>query len=210
MNLNRQKVGRNIVFCNFSLEEKNSISFSDIRDEKECWNLDGEETHRFPYIKYVENLKELFRSQGFMAVIKLSDVKMDIPDFDKKYWKSFKKYNYIAIVDESHRRVITFNKYSKIGFVNYDLFFSDSAIWILEDMYEEVAKEHSNDISSKTCDGMEKILKILELYAEISSLELAKILNKSTRTIERYMLYLADTEYPVRYNNHNRKWYLLK
>ena len=210
MNLSKQKVGRNIVFCNFNEQEKSSIQFNDIRDERNSWSYCEGESHRFPYIKYVSNFKELFRSQGFMAIIKLCDINTKIDIFDKRYWKSLKKYNYIAIVDEECNQSIDFDKYSKIGFISYELFFSDSVIWVLDDMYDETLKRLSKKLSVKRYYSMEKVLKLVEQYDEISSQEIARKLDKSIRTVERYMLDLSDTECPIRYNKYSKKWYLLK
>lgn len=203
------KTGRNIVFCNFSDIEKNWITINDIRDEKDIWTDECDENHRFPYIKFVDNFYDLFRSNGFIAVIKAKDINYDVGSFDKKNHKRFKKFNYIAIVDEKYKETEKFDKYSKIGLINYDLFTLEYSAWNLDTFYKKHNVQYKKNYKKIKKNYETKIIKALQ-NNEINSKQLSEILNVSIRTVERYMFVLSNGEYSIRYNKKRKCWYLLK
>ena len=76
------RIGRNIVICGFSPEEKNAHYIDDVRTTKADWDKDKDISHRFPYLVYIETLKEAFKHQGFILIINRNVIAMNEKDFD--------------------------------------------------------------------------------------------------------------------------------
>lgn len=180
------------------------VGFNEI--ERNCLGI--------PYdnpIHYVASLSEATKYQGYLLLIDNKDNK-SIVELDKKYRKTFHKYELIWIYSDKYRKYKDEDKWSKIQRVNNDIFNDGYNASIEWDEYK-YKKEHTNKIIIKYNNDKKKKLDILYNYIKdyktIKTKQIVEDLNIDERTIQRYMKDLNDIYHNIGYDYSNNEWYFI-
>lgn len=187
------KARKNIIIVGFDKQECNSIGLPYI--EKSV-------TH------YVNSISEAIKYQGYLLIINNED-NINIVDLDKKYRKSFNKYERVLIYNPSYK--YRRDKWSRIEKVNRNIF-EDISYSILEEWEEYKKTKETTKIQEFSID---KIKKLNILYNYIKSFKTIKTdkviidLNINIRTIERYMNELNSIYHNIGYDYSQNEWYFI-
>lgn len=84
---------RNVVFVGFTKKEQKEIKIEDTRKQKQNWFMMANHLHRFPYVIYLNNIKEALKHQGFAIFLKNIEEKTI-----KKYYKTLTRKYYHVIL----------------------------------------------------------------------------------------------------------------
>lgn len=186
------KAKKNIVVVGFKQAERNCLGI--------------------PYnnpIRYVDSLSEAIKYQGYLLVIDNSKDNSLI-DLDKKYRKSFNKFELIWLYNKKYNYV--YDKWSRIEKVNEDIFNDGYNVGIEWDEYK-YKKEHTKDkIVKYNTDKKEKLnilYNYLKDYKSRKTSEISSDLNIDERTIQRYMSDLNNIYHNIGYDYTNNEWYFI-
>lgn len=188
------KVKKNIVIVGFPEEEKNSIALPYIETGK---------------IYYVDSISEAAKHQGYLLVINNED-NQNIVDLDKKYRKSFARYERIWIYHEKY--LWQKNKWSRIEKVNRDIFLDVS--YSLTEEYDEyrkcVVKEGKGESFRKSKEReLMKFYGYLKSFKTLPTRQISNDLKIHYRSIERYMNILNSIYHNIGYDYSKNEWYFI-
>lgn len=188
------KVKKNVIIVGFPEEEKNSIALPYIEMGK---------------IYYVDSISEATKHQGYLLIINNKD-NQDIVDLDKKYRKSFARYERIWIYHEKYHWQK--NKWSRIEKVNRDIFLDVS--YSLTEEYDEYRKCTTKEEKRKSFHkSKEKDLmsfyRYLRNFKTLPTKQIANDLKMNYRSIERYMNTLNSIYHNIGYDYSKNEWYFI-
>ncbi len=185
------KAKKNIVIVGFSDIEKNSLGIPYIEKGQ---------------VHYVKTIKEAIKYQGYMLIIDNKD-NIDITILDKKYRKSFNKFDIIWLYNENYEYYK--NKWSRIEKVNRNIFYDNS--YILSEEYDDYKlakeKEIKTQYNLKKNNKLNKLYNYLKNYKTIKTIKIEEDLKINARTIERYMEDLNQIYHNIGYDYTNNEWY---
>lgn len=188
------KTRKNVVIVGFLDEaERRSVSIPFI---------DGGNIH------YVSNLSEATKFQGYMILIDNRD-NIDLVELDKKYRKTFNRFELIYIYNEKYKE--RYYKYSRFKTWNREIFCDLSYEFACD--WDDYKKIKENSIKTKYNKNKETKLNMLYNFIkdkkEITTKEIKKILGISERNIQRYMEDINNIYHNVGYDYSNNEWYFI-
>lgn len=188
------KAKKNIVIVGFAQEECNSIGLPYIEKNE---------------VHYVNEIKESIKYQGYLLIINNKDNK-NIIDLDKKYRKSFNKFEKVWIYNEKYKWKE--DKWSGIEKANREIFL-DISFNLTEEWEEYKAKKEKNTISLKfNLDKQEKLAELYSYLKNFKTIKTKQIVNDlkiSARSIERYMFDLNNIYHNIGYDYSRNEWYFI-
>lgn len=200
--------GRNIVICGFSLEEKNAHYIDDVRTTKADWDKDKDISHRFPYLVYIETLKEALKHQGFILIINRNVIAMNEKDFDIKYRKKLSKYNLIMILSDMCHGITKANKFSRIIRCNYEEFFFNGMPYYIDNLYKNFSTKEIKITKNKMAK-IRQLYKVMKKNKELSTKKISDETGFSYRNIQRYMYNLNRVYNCIGYDYSRNVWYFI-
>ena len=147
------KAKKNIVVVGFEKTEQNSISLPYI--EKSI-------------VHYVKTIKETIKYQGYLLIIN-NTKNVSIIDLDKKYRKSFRKFEKVWIYNQNYKWCE--DKWSGIEKVNRDIFL-DISFSLTEEWEEYKSKKEKENLLLKFNSNKQK--KLNELYGYLKKFKTIK------------------------------------
>jgi len=188
------KAKKNIVVVGFEKTEQNSISLPYI--EKSI-------------VHYVKTIKETIKYQGYLLIIN-NTKNVSIIDLDKKYRKSFRKFEKVWIYNQNYKWCE--DKWSGIEKVNRDIFL-DISFSLTEEWEEYKSKKEKENLLLKFNSNKQK--KLNELYGYLKKFKTIKTnqivsdLKINTRSLERYMFDLNNIYHNIGYDYSKNEWYFI-
>lgn len=186
------KAKKNIVVVGFTKEERRYLGI--------------------PYdnpIHYLDSINEITKFQGYLLLINNKENK-SLVDLDKKYRKTFNKYELIWIYNKNYKPY--YDKWSRIKKVDEEIFNDGYQSGIDWDNYK-YNKEHSIDKKIKYNIDKNNKLKIfynyLKKYKTRKTKEIKEDLNINERTIQRYMKDINDIYHNIGYDYSLNEWYFI-
>lgn len=198
---------RNAIFVGFTKEEQKKIKIKDTRKQKQNWFMMASHLHRFPYVLYLENIKEALKHQGFIIFLKNEDE----PNI-KKYYKTLtKKYYHVILCTDKN-----INKDLGLETLNTEKLFEEKIVrdlnaWYFNYLKEEMYKKEINEkIMINPKKGYNaKILKEYIIKKEnFTAKEISKHFNVPLRTAQRRINYMNEIFENVKYDAKSKSWHL--
>ena len=187
------KAKKNIVIVGFTDEELKSLSYPIIENGN---------------VRYFISINDAIKYQGYMLILD-NTINFDLIELDKKYRKSFNKYERILIYNENYKW--TNDKWSRFEKVDRGIF-NDYSYQLVEewDKYklnkeQEVTKNYNINKQNK----LECLYNYLKNHKTIKTSKIASDLNLDERTIQRYMKDINDIYHNVGYDYSNNEWYFI-
>jgi len=191
------KAKKNIVVVGFTREEKNSLALPSIENN---------------VVHYIDSPRETVKYQGYLLLFDNKDNK-SITELDKRYRKTFNKYELIWFYNESYEGFSYKNKWSRIEKVGREIFedygYSFGEDW---DKYK-YDKEHSQEktirFNKDKEEHLNKLLDYLKKYKNIKTSQISNDLNIDKRSIQRYMHDLNNIYHNIGYDYSTNEWYFM-
>ncbi len=187
------KTKKNIVIVGFENEERKSVSYPYIENST---------------VRYCNTISEAIKYQGYMIIINNTE-NIDLVTFDKKYRKSLNKYERILIYNQKYNW--NYDKWSRFEKINRGIF--DDYSYQFGEEWDKYKLDKENEISKKynitKQNKLECLYNYLKDYETIKTSKIAKDLNLSERTIQRYMEDINNIYHNVGYDYSNNEWYFI-
>lgn len=198
---------RNVVFIGFTKEEQKEIKIKDARKQKENWFMMASHLHRFPYVVYLDNIKEALKHQGFIIFLKNED-EQNI----KKYYKTLiRKYYHVILCTTE-----IINPDLGVETINIQRLYEEKIIRDLNSWYYRYLKEeeYKKELNAKINNNPKKGAIAGELKAYIkekenfTAKEISKHFNIPLRTAQRHINYMNEIYENVKYDVKTKTWYV--
>lgn len=180
------------------------VGFLDEAERRSVSNpyIDGGNIH------YVSNLSEATKFQGYMIIIDNRN-NIDLVELDKKYRKTFNRFELIYIYNEKYKE--RYYKYSRFKIWNREIFCNLSYEFACD--WDDYKKIKENSIKTKYNKNKEIKLNMLYNFIkdkkEITTKEIKNILGISERNIQRYMEDINKIYKSVGYDYSRNIWYFI-
>lgn len=191
------KVKKNIVVVGFTKEERNSLALPYLENQT---------------IHYIDSLNQLTKYQGYLLLIDNSDNK-SIVELDKKYRKSFNKYELIWIFNDKYESFSYKDNYSRIEKIGREIFYDYSYSFQEDwDKYKYNKENDKQKIIKFNKDKQEQLnilYNYIKNYKNIKTNQIVKELGISERNIQRYMHDLNSIYHNIGYDYSLNEWYFI-
>lgn len=189
------KAKKNIVVVGFNNYERKSLGIPFIENN---------------VIHYIDSLHDIVKYQGYLLLIDNKDNK-SIIELDKKYRKTFNKYERIWLYNESYKEFLKKEKWSRIEKIGRDIFLDCSFQFSEEWDSYKFNKEHEEKTkySIRKQEKLDNFYEYLKKYKTIKTEEIVKDLDIDKRTIQRYMNDINNTYHNIGYDYSNNEWYII-
>ncbi len=182
-----------------------NINFTDKRQQEFKDRIENEFACQFPYIKKVNNLDELKRKQGFLAIINENFLPQNSIELDKKYRSFFKNFTYVYIITEDVKKQNKYHlKYSPFYYVNEN-YFEDETLYRL--FLNNLLTNKLRKISVQRREKLEELKKYLKGKETFTTKELKKVFLQSERQIERDLEDFNNLYGNIGYDFKKKEWY---
>jgi len=188
------KAKKNIVIVGFTAEERKSLSYPIIENSN---------------VKFCNSISDAIKYQGYMLILD-NKANTNLIKLDKKYRKSFNKFERLIIYNESYSCGI--NKWSRFEKIGRDIFndysFQYSEEW---DKYKFNKEHELNKIefNEDKKENIDLLYNYLKKYKNIKTFQIEKDLNINKRSIQRYMEDLNKIYHNIGYDYSNNEWYIV-
>lgn len=188
------KAKKNVVVVGFNNIERNSLSLPLIENNK---------------VHYVDTIKDAIKYQGYMLIIDNSS-NVDLVLLDKKYRKSFKKFEKIMIYNKNYK--CSYNKWSRFEKINNDIYLDIS--YSLGEEWEQykIRMERDKEVIKFNCDKekqLDKLFEYIKQYKCLKTENIVKDLDIDYRSIQRYMNDLNSIYNVIGYDYSKNEWYFI-
>ena len=191
------KVKKNIVVVGFTKEERSSLALPYLENQT---------------IHYIDSLNQLTKYQGYLLLIDNSDNK-SIVELDKKYRKSFNKYELIWIFNDKYESFSYKDNYSRIEKIGREIFYDYSYNFQEDwDQYKYNKENDKQKIIKFNKDKQEQLnilFNYIKNYKNIKTNQIVKELGISERNIQRYMHDLNSIYHNIGYDYSLNEWYFI-
>ena len=187
------KAKKNVVIVGFDDLEKRSISYPYIENS---------------IIHFCDNISEAIKYQGYMIIINNSK-NINLTFLDKKYRKSFRKYERVLVYNEKYNW--TYDKWSRFEKVNREIF-NDYSYQFGEE-WDRYKSDKQNEVNKKYNSikryRIEKLYNYLKDFKIIKTSKIVKDIDLNERTVQRYMEDINNIYHNVGYDYSNNEWYFI-
>lgn len=187
------KAKKNVVIVGFDDLEKRSISYPYIENS---------------IIHFCDNISEAIKYQGYMIIINNSK-NINLTFLDKKYRKSFRKYERVLVYNEKYNW--TYDKWSRFEKVNREIF-NDYSYQFGEE-WDRYKSDKQNEVNKKYNSikryRIEKLYNYLKDFKIIKTSKIVKDIDLNKRTVQRYMEDINNIYHNVGYDHSNNEWYFI-
>lgn len=191
------KAKKNIVIVGFTKEERNSLALPYLENQT---------------IHYIDSLNQLTKYQGYLLLIDNHDNK-SIVELDKKYRKSFNKYELIWIFNDEYESFSYKDNYSRIEKIGREIFYDYSYNFQEDwDQYKYNKENDKQKIIKFNKDKQEQLnilFNYIKNYKNIKTNQIVKELGISERNIQRYMHDLNSIYHNIGYDYSLNEWYFI-
>lgn len=191
------KAKKNIVVVGFTKEERNSLALPYLENQT---------------IHYIDSLNQFTKYQGYLLLIDNSDNK-SIVELDKKYRKSFNKYELIWIFNDKYESFSYKDNYSRIEKIGREIFYDYSYSFQEDwDQYKYNKENDKQKIIKFNKDKQEQLnilFNYIKNYKNIKTNQIVKELGISERNIQRYMHDLNSIYHNIGYDYSLNEWYFI-
>lgn len=191
------KVKKNIVVVGFTKEERNSLALPYLENQT---------------IHYIDSLNQLTKYQGYLLLIDNSDNK-SIVELDKKYRKSFNKYELIWIFNDKYESFSYQDNYSRIEKIGREIFYDYS--YSFQEDWDQYKYNKENDkqkiikFNKDKQEQLDILYNYIKNYKNIKTNQIVKELGISERNIQRYMHDLNSIYHNIGYDYSLNEWYFI-
>lgn len=187
------KAKKNIVIVGFTKEERKSIGLPYIENNK---------------VHYLESLNDIYKYQGYLLIYDNKSNK-NLVELDKKYRKSFNKYERVLVYNSSYK--YRRDKWSRIEKVNRTIF-QDISYSILEEWEEYKRTKETAKIQEISIVKLEKLnilYNYIKKYKTVKTNKIITDLSINARLVERYMNDLNLIYHNIGYDYSQNEWYFI-
>lgn len=191
------KTQKNIVVVGFTQEERNSLALPYLEHQT---------------IHFVDSLKSISKYQGYLLLIDNKE-NLSIVEYDKKYRKSFNKYELIWIYSKKYESFTYKDKFSKIEKIGKEIFYDYSYNFQEDWDFYKFNKENNLvkplKFNKEKEEQLNRLYAFIKNYKSIKTKQIVEKLGISERNVQRYMNDLNSIYHNIGYDYSLNEWYFI-